>query len=107
MKRFIRPSAYCLRLAALCLLTLCLCTPARADEEATLPPGKVPEELDWIADDGGAMDQEEFDGVTINSVFRGSRSEPKVVMFYPSVGQEKIDAAVKGGFNLQVQHPQS
>ena len=95
MKRFIRPSAYCLRLAALCLLTLCLCTPAKADEEATLPPGKVPEELDWIADDGGAMDQEEFDGVTINSVFRGSRSEPKVVMFYPSIGQEKIDAEVK------------
>ena len=95
MKRLIRPSAYCLQFVALCLLTLCLCTPANADEEAALPPGKVPEELYWIADDGGAMDQEEFEGVTINSIFRGSRSEPKVVMFYPSVGQEKIDAAVK------------
>ena len=95
MKKFIRPSAYCLKFAALCLLTLCLCTPANADKEAALPPGKVPEELYWIADDGGAMDQEEFEGVTINSIFRGSRSEPKVVMFYPSVGQEKIDAAAK------------
>ena len=95
MKRLIRPSAYCLQFVALCLLTLCLCTPANADEEAALPPGKVPEELYWIADDGGAMDQEEFEGVTINSIFRGSRSEPKVVMFYPSVGQEKINAAVK------------
>lgn len=94
MKRLIRPSAYCLQFVALCLRTLCLCTPANADEEQLSPPARFLKNFTGLQTMAGAMDQEEFEGVTINSIFRGSRSEPKVVMFYPSVGR-KINAAVK------------
>lgn len=95
MKKCIGFSLSCLQLAALCLLIFCFSATAGAEEGEALPPGKVPEELYWIEDDGGAMDQEEFSGVTIHSVFRGSKSEPKVVMFYPSIGHEKIDTAIR------------
>ena len=81
MKKCIGFSLSCLQLAALCLLIFCFSATAGAEEGEALPPGKVPEELRWPLGDGGAIDQEEFSGVTIHSVFHGSKSEPKVVMF--------------------------
>ena len=107
MKKCITSAAFCLQLATLCLLTVCICIPclhdiASAADEEPLPPGKVPEDLRWPLSDGGAMDQEEFSGVTIHSVFHGSKTEPKVVMFYPGIGHDKIDKAMQDMTNTSI-----
>ena len=93
MKKNVYTSSSCLHLVALLMFVFCFGSSARANNDP--PLGKVPDILFWNADDGGALDQEEFSGATIHATFRGSESEPKVVMFYPSIANDKIDTAVK------------
>lgn len=82
---------HCVLLACAMAVFLCLASDAMASKQR---PGKVPEGLQGNADDGGAIDQKEFSGVTIQSIFRGSSTEPKVVMFYPKTGNDEIDANI-------------